>query len=273
MKNSFLNTYRSLPWFRGKFRLGKKIFAKYMQRPDIFSFKAHDNIIYTIPNTLENIGAELLINGVYEFEIVQFLKSKINDGSVYFDVGANIGSLALPILKTKENINYHGFEASPSVADLLQQNMTANGQVEARIINKLVHKDGAQELKFYVSNLYGKSSLASTYSSDYIMMDSVSLDEYCKENNVTYIDWLKVDVQGFELYVFEGMQELLQNKKVKNILFEIEDWAEQQAGLDPGSAKNYLQKFDYHIYSLEGKPWDEHKKAKDTMIWARPVGS
>lgn len=269
MKN-FLNFYRSLPWFKGKLRLGKMIFKSGINHPEPVSFKAHDGVFYHLPNTKENLGVELLINGVYEQDIVQFLQKQIQDGAVYFDIGANIGSIGLPIIKSKPNIHYYGFEASPIVFQYLEKNFKENQILHYELHNKLAHKDDEQKLKFYQSDLYGKSSLAPTYSQDFVMAHSISLDSFCAQNNITHIDWMKVDVQGFEIYVFEGMKELLRNKKVKNILFEFEPWAEEQAQVKIGIAKDYVRSMGYELYSLKGQLWADHKTGTDTMIWAKP---
>ena len=270
MKEFFLTTYRSLPVFKGKLRLGKILFRSLLDSTEPLYFKAHNGLQYHIPNTIENLGIELLINGIYEVEIVNFLKEKIKDGPTYFDIGANIGSLALPILKAKQNLRYVGFEASPMVYEFLRKNMMANSFSEARLVNKLVHKDGAQSMKFYHSKWYGKSSLAPVYSNEYIMVDSVSIDEFCREENFDRVDWMKVDVQGFELYVFEGMKEMLQQKKIDNILFEYEAWAEESAGLKAGTAAAFIHAQGYELFFLNGKPWEFKQPQKDTMIWARP---
>ncbi len=82
---------------------------------------------------------------------------------------------------------------------------------------------------------------------------------------------MKVDVQGFEIYVFEGMKELLANKKVKNILFEFEPWAEEQAEVRIGIAKDFIESMGYSLYALDGLPWGNNGHGGDTMIWAKPT--
>ena len=213
---------------------------------------------------------ELLINGVYEYDIVQFLKREIPDGAVFFDIGANIGSIGLPVVKQKQNIKYFGFEASPNVFAYLQKNFTQNNIRHFALHNKLVHKDDGETMKFYQSDLYGKSSLSPTYSNEAVEIESLSIDKYCADNNIPCIDWMKVDVQGFELFVFEGMKKMLQEKKVKNILFEFEAWAEIEAGVEPGAAKKYIEETGYELLNLKGKPWIFGEKNNDTMILAKP---
>ena len=268
MNSIFLKNYRKLPWFKGKLRLGKILFKRFIESPEQVTFEAHKNLIYHIPNTIENIGIELLINGIYEKDTVRFLEKEISDGIVYFDIGANIGSLGLPVLKSRKNIHYYGFEASPMVFPFLQKNLEVNNIKKFTLINSLVHKDDQQSLKFYQSKWYGKSSLAPTYSHEFVMVDSISIDQYCLEHRINQIDWMKVDVEGFELYVFEGMKNMLQSGKVKNILFEFEVWSEEAAGLKAGMAMSYLEGKGYELLDLKGQPWVKRKK--ETMIWAKP---
>ncbi len=178
--NSLLSLYRSLPWFKGKLRLGKMMFNSGINHSEPVSFKAHGGVIYNLPNTKENLGLELLINGVYEQDILHFLRKEIKDGSIYFDIGANIGSLGLPIVKAKPGIHYYGFEASPKVFAFLEKNFGDNQIAHCELYNKLVHKDDEQSMKFYQSDLFGKSSLAPTYAKEYVMVNSLSLDNFCR---------------------------------------------------------------------------------------------
>ena len=47
-----------------------------------------------------------------------------------------------------------------------------------------------------------------------------SADEYCREHGVSTIDFCKVDVEGYELEVFNGMIGLLDARRVRVIQFE-----------------------------------------------------
>ena len=48
-----------------------------------------------------------------------------------------------------------------------------------------------------------------------------TLDSYCELNNISQIDFIKIDVEGAEKYIFEGATKLLENKKIKCGVFEI----------------------------------------------------
>ncbi len=40
----------------------------------------------------------------------------------------------------------------------------------------------------------------------------VTIDEYCCENNITNIDLMKIDVEGFEPYVIAGAKNMISKK-------------------------------------------------------------
>lgn len=270
MKLSWLQCFRYLPWFKGKLRIGKFFFKNYINQPNPFSFYGHNKIQYKIPNTFESLGVELLITGIYEKKTVRFLKRQIKPGDIYFDIGANIGALGLPVVKNKTAVKYFGFEASPLVFEYLKYNFKQNKIDNYQLHNYLVHEEDNRYMKFYQSEQYGKSSLAPTYTQQYIFVNSISLDSFCKDHQLTNINWIKVDVQGFELYVFKGLRQLLLNKKVDNIIFEFEYWAEEAAGLEKGAAQSYLSGAGYELFDITGKKLPAILTNGRAMIWAKP---
>ena len=49
----------------------------------------------------------------------------------------------------------------------------------------------------------------------------ITLDEYCKKNNIGNIDILKIDTQGYEDKVLKGCSELIKNEKINLIQVEL----------------------------------------------------
>ena len=56
---------------------------------------------------------------------------------------------------------------------------------------------------------------------DIINVNFNTLDEFCKENSVNFIDFLKLDVQGAEFKVLKGAHKSLMEKKIKVIQLEV----------------------------------------------------
>ena len=267
---TFLKLYRALPVFKGKFRIGKMLFAKYLNKRSNESFTAHEGIRYMIPNTIENLYAELLVNGVYEQRTLDVLCSEIFDGAVFFDVGANVGSIGIPTCLSAMNVKYYAFEATPETSEFLRKNLEAN-RINGAIINKIVSDKHGVCRKLYVSQYAGKNSLAPVYSTESIDVETITLDEFCAINKIGQIDLLKIDVQGYELEVFNGAVDLLSKKAIKTIAFEFEDWAEDSAGVPRGSAQLALMNLGYKIFNYKGELINAPIINGRTMLIARGI--
>ncbi|MEJ7586811.1 MAG: FkbM family methyltransferase [Ferruginibacter sp.] len=265
-----LKFYRGLPAFKGKSNLGRLLFKKSIGRKTPIEFRAHKGITYKIPNTNSGLSVELFIVGIYERKVIAFLNKRIKDGDNYFDIGANIGAMGLPIVKGRPSIKYFGFEASPFIFEYLSFNFKTNGIRNYQLLNYAVHDSSMMAVKFYQAMNNEKSSLTSTFTNEFILVESISLDVYYTTHEITKINWLKVDVQGFELSVFKGATRLLSAKKIENILFEFESWEESAAGFEIGAAQKYLLEMGYELFEISGKRLTQLVTGKRTIIWAKP---
>lgn len=142
---------------------------------------------------------------------------------VLFDVGANIGKYALTLLKTfPESSNIYGFEPSKKTFEELKRNL---GVHDVKLFNI-----GFGEKKEHI-NLYSigeNTTLASAYQRESNENETVhveqieisTIDAFCKNHNIDKIDFLKVDVEGYEINVFKGASEMFKNNKINTIQFE-----------------------------------------------------
>lgn len=53
-----------------------------------------------------------------------------------------------------------------------------------------------------------------------ISIECKTLDTICEEENICFIDYLKLDTEGAEFKILKGSENLIQNKKIKFIQFE-----------------------------------------------------
>ena len=45
----------------------------------------------------------------------------------------------------------------------------------------------------------------------------VSIDKYCQDNNISFIDLLKIDAEGVDFEVLKSCENMLKNKNIKLI--------------------------------------------------------
>jgi hypothetical protein len=72
-----------------------------------------------------------------------------------------------------------------------------------------------------LSSVYSKHILTreiANFNEELIKLDTI--DNYCTQKNIAHIDFLKIDVEGFELNVLKGAKKMLENNAIEFIQFE-----------------------------------------------------
>lgn len=229
---------------------------------------------YQLPNLIENVSFELFINGAYERETLDFMVLNIPKGTCVLDIGANIGSLAVPLAVRRSDLTIHCVEASPHVAVYLRKNVEINGLNSRVFVHELALSDSTAETVDFFSpvDLFGKGSMAASFSKQAISVKNLSLDQFVASLQ-RQIGFIKVDIEGYEVNVFNSGQNTLSAPDAPLILFEACDWAEKIAGSKPGAAQIALRNFGYRIANML-TPEDalaENMEAGFAMLFARKI--
>lgn len=170
------------------------------------------------------------------FLIRTLLKNMDKEGKyVIFDVGANVGGWTTELLKITEEMKVSSkidvvcFEPSSYTFSILSDNMKSlskNGRRVHAVNAGLGERKG--DMNLYTSSQHsGNNSLYNRYPEGLCFSyDSVerahitTVDSYCSENNISRIDYLKIDVEGNELSVIKGARQMLERRAVNFIQFE-----------------------------------------------------
>jgi FkbM family methyltransferase len=136
------------------------------------------------------------------------------------DVGANIGvfSLYQSMLKRAEQVI--AFEPSPEVFSRLMQNIELNDIKNVRVVNAAVGNESGT-LSFSESRISANSKVSEIGA---LKVTCVRLDDELRD--VSRIDILKIDTEGYETHVLRGAGETL--KKTERIAVEIHYPGERQ---------------------------------------------
>ncbi|MET4083612.1 FkbM family methyltransferase [Pedobacter sp. UYP30] len=138
-----------------------------------------------------------------------------------FDVGANTGQTSLGFVNSFPKSRIFTFEPVASTFSILAKNTTKFPQIK----NFNIALGHVQErLSIINQNDSETNSLKSLVSPDDVsaIMINVSTGTlFCEENNITTIDILKIDTEGFEMNVLMGFDKLFLEGKVKCIYAEV----------------------------------------------------
>lgn len=261
-----------MPPFIGKHRLARILLKGLIAQNKDFYVRGKYGIAYNIPNIIENVGFELAINGVYEPNTIQFIVDEIVQGGTFLDIGANIGAIILPVSSLRKDITSLGVEAEPTIFGYLVHNLKHNRLPNVKLINKAISNYSNQKVDFFSpEEKFGKGSFAPVFTDKAVKVETISLDDLFSQLN-RQINFIKVDVEGFEGRIFEGGKNVLSNLDSPAILFEFVDWAEQNAGYPAGFAQDVLISFGYQLSIFKdgklGAALDSPLRTGSSLIYA-----
>ncbi len=197
------------------------------------------------------------------------LYTLVKPGQVIFDVGGYIGDTALHFARLQNNNGkIYCFEPVPYLFDRLTHNVGLNTFKNISIYN-LAISDTASELYFNVSRSQNSSGifLSDKGSGQSRKVVAIKLDDFCSEKNIDRIDLIKIDVEGFELKVLKGAEEILRKFRPK-MFIEIDEVHLKRAGASAKEVVKMLLDLNYKIsradtqetigmdYNFEGKHFD-----------------
>lgn len=141
--------------------------------------------------------------------------------SVAIDLGANVGIFTC--LMASMGCSVHTFEPIAETFIRLKRNVKFNSLLGMVDMNCLAIGKQQGLVRFQVQeNSPATNRIAPAgcgLGGELIAV--ISLDEYCIEQNIEHIAFMKIDVEGMEPYVLQGAKALLAGKKIAVILIEI----------------------------------------------------
>lgn len=174
----------------------------------------------------------------------------VRDGDLVLDIGGNIGYYSIALAKMK-HCTIHAFEPVASTYKQFIANAYYNGVQDRVRINNFGLFDKSGELTFYVYKQdFGNASAAIMHEekeNEKIICKVERLDWYVKEQGLTRIDFIKLDVEGAEIFALRGGLESIE--KFKPILFVemLRKWAAKY-GYHPNEIIAMLEQIGYGCY-------------------------
>jgi FkbM family methyltransferase len=210
------------------------------------------------PEFIEKFGYKLYLDpddhlmlANNEYTIHPILKKIIHGGDTVIDIGANIGVLTLFFRKLVGNEGMiYSFEPNPVAFSILKKNINENNLTNIQIEDKAVSNKN-DKVSFTIDSSITNSRIAKNHK-DVTLLDCVSMDEYFTENKMKKIDFVKIDTEGYDLTVLEGMTKIIQLNPELKIMVEFHTRLLQEAGTDPHDLLKFLHQQNFKIYDMGG---------------------
>jgi FkbM family methyltransferase len=196
--------------------------------------------------------------GQYPVDEIAHLKPFLAPDDICFDVGAHGGMWSIALAKLVKKGHVYAFEALPYYADVLTMTCKLLGRRNITVINRAVtDEDETVSIVWKNSSgnrLAGKTHIAGIdeHSRESVDVQSVSLDVFCQDMLSQKVRFVKMDIEGTELFALRGATQLLQTERP---LFYCELGYEhcRRYGYVPSDVFEFFVGHDYlsYIISLE----------------------
>ena len=191
----------------GKTRLGRMLLRPFL--------RDRAGCTYVLPSYAEPMAQQIFTFGGYEHGTQQAILKRLPERGSFVDVGANIGTLAIPIAKARPDASIICIEADPRIHRLLHENLNRNGCGHVHLMSCVAGPTHGQ-VPFYQApdDQFGMGSLGPQFNSAPVMLEQRSLDTILTAMNISRIDVIKIDVEGAELGVLRGAEGLLASERL-----------------------------------------------------------
>jgi FkbM family methyltransferase len=156
--------------------------------------------------------------GIFEADLVRLIQRLVRPETTYWDVGANIGLMSLPVLAGCPAVNVISIEPSPLNLPFLRQTAAASGFGSRwQIIPRAACQHSGPGC-FFTSDccggaLDGLKNTGRGRNPLEVRVECTTLDQEWVHQGQPHISCIKIDVEGAELDVLRGAEHCLARER------------------------------------------------------------
>ena len=168
---------------------------------------------------LSKILAKFMYGTSYEEKVNKTIKNTVMQGDIIWDIGANIGVYTLIFSElTGKKGKVYSFEPHP---DTFVKLKTLSTKDNIEFLNLGLSNEKKQMLFSNKANNELNSIVDESYNGEKISTNIETADNIIKMKFANIPNYIKIDVEGYELFVLQGMNLLLKNSILRNLMIEV----------------------------------------------------
>lgn len=152
--------------------------------------------------------------GKWEVETFEIFEKFLSPNSPYIDIGAWLGPTTLYGCQLARHC--HAIEPDPQSFKQLRYNVGVNPNLKSKItIYNHCLSDKNEKIKFGNRTSFGNSTSSILFGDHKasILIDSFTLEEFFKKNEITDYNFIKMDIEGGESLVIPQAKDFLEKEK------------------------------------------------------------
>jgi FkbM family methyltransferase len=207
----------------------------------------------------EGVDLSLFLFGNFQGHITNNRYFTLKDDAVIFDVGANIGSMALRFAQHASRGHVYAFEPTDFAFRKFLNNLALNPHLAKRITPvQLFLSD--QTKSDHKIQAYASWKVDGSISNTHPMhggaikpaksVPAVTLDDYCLKHKIHKIDLIKIDTDGHEFSILNGATQTVE-KSLPYIIFEIGLYVLKEQNITFERIYAYFANYDYYLLNAK----------------------
>lgn len=240
-------------------------YKSYFKKLNFFKRNLHFHVgshkIYFNPLS-SSIGWVGYLTGEFEKKELEICKELINDKDIVLDIGANIGSHSVYFADCTPNGKVIAFEPSGETLSYLNKNTAGISNI---VVQQLAIGNFNGFVDFYECDNDAMNGMKDTGRSaikDKITTVCLKGDDFIRMINLPKVDFIKIDVEGLEHQVLEGLSQTIDQHKP--IIF-CEIVKAQNSNNDPSATIDYLISKGYTVQVFNGEKLIDYTEHKDNF--------
>ncbi len=205
--------------------------------------------------------------GILEKAELALISRIIRPGMIVADVGANIG---LYTMRASRLVGSQGkviaIEAEPSNYEALVFNLKLNQTNNVIPLNLAAwDKEAMLDLHIFQEHALHSLTPSARESAKSIKVKARPLDKVLQELGIEKVDWIKIDVEGAEVEVLQGMEKTISRNPELKLLVELHSGETTEKCLSLLKGKGYeVRQIDHnHIFALPKEKIDIVARLED----------
>lgn len=181
----------------------------------------------------EGISKTLFYRGVHEPLTTQWVKDELAEGMTVLDIGANLGYyVLLEASLIGEQGRIYAVEPVPKNYDILHKNLALNRVVNATTARLAISGESGQMAMrltpqtnwAHLPHQHLDSERATSMLQnvqDTTQVQTMTLDEFVEKHGIECINFLRMDVEGYEIEIIKGGLDTLSSHRPMKVLMEV----------------------------------------------------
>jgi FkbM family methyltransferase len=184
---------------------------------------------------LSDLGSQFIFNSTYEPESQKIFEAVIKRGDTVIDIGANEGvftCLALRIVGQQGRVI--AVEPQSELRSIIEINCAINNFTNVQVETAALSPNKTEIMYMFPRINSGNSSIVRSYRwrKRTTKVAGIGFSELMRKYKITRVDFVKIDVEGYEPEVLESMFECITAGRIKNVFVDFHESILERRGID-----------------------------------------